>query len=80
MKKYRQTFIVEGHGPFPVDMIRYDCCYLNDTDSVIKFSDRNKRQIKLTRFLECKDTMPTFDRWNSFGWRVLKESVKTEKI
>ena len=31
---YLVTFKVKGYGPFPVDMLRYDCCYPRSSESV----------------------------------------------
>ena len=75
MKKY--VYKVMGQGPFPVDMLRYDCAYPargNDV-SVLEASiasqfvagtgRRDRREVQLVSHRE-----PTKDRWASFQWYV----------
>lgn len=61
------TFIVEGRGEFPADMLRYDECaplHYADTEAMKK---RGLRMVSLT----SRKHTPTFARWESFGWSVL---------
>ena len=73
---YCTTIEVRGHGRFPFDMLRYDnCVVVNPTD----VDGREERTVKLRRF--SKDArQATVDRWNSFGWGVLKDSANGDII
>jgi hypothetical protein len=76
-KGERFTFTVEGRGQFPVDMLRYDCCWpaseahdspaialtLNDGDAYFK----PRRVVLSTHY----DNAPTIGRWKSFTWVVV---------
>ncbi len=53
---------------FPMDMLRYDCCWPrhgNDAHAIIDSHDRDGRSvaIQLSSF-----QMPTIARWRSFSW------------
>jgi hypothetical protein len=84
---YIQEFEVEGSGNFPLDMLRYDSCYPvregRDTANLCarEFSrDRlPPRTIRLRRFVFNSQQMPTTGRWESFGWKVVKDSISTRK-
>lgn len=66
-------FRVTGTGPFPVDMLRYDCCWPADQDSAVYIAasipnglpEGFKHSITLTG---CQ--RPTIARWHSFGWQI----------
>lgn len=81
--KYRQYFTVAGSGPFPIDMLRYDCCWLTDEiwdPNTLLDYDLPFREVKITRYVETKNSMPS-NRWPSRGgWKVLPESIRTVKI
>lgn len=81
--KYQQHFIVEGHGRFPIDMLRYDCCWLTDEiwdEATLLDYDLPLRQVKITRYVESKTSMPS-GRWPSRGgWRVIPGSIRTERL
>lgn len=73
MAGYRlYTFVVEGTGQFPWDMLRYDQCWPNSQQSAtnmpvlrpIGFNTR--RQVTLTGIKPA-----TVKRWESFGWKVV---------
>ncbi len=88
MPVYRQEFEVEGSGDFPFDMLRYDRCYpvREGTDTANLSAPRYVRdvlpfrRIRLARYVMNKHQMPTFGRWESFTWRVVEDSIKTEKL
>jgi len=82
IKTYR--YIVEGHGFFPVDMLRYD------TARIVSMAERDllhemggldhherfnrcshRREVEIEGVRE-----PTEARWASFGWVVHRDSVK----
>lgn len=75
-----QSFAVEGSGPFPFDMLRYDTCYPDNHEDVVKIlcsATQDKQstgiyRISLARRVESKKDLPTYKRWESFGWRVLE--------
>ena len=73
-KKY-WTFVVEGQGEFPVDMLRYDrCCpYQQEDVSWCFLSGKNKRSAMMISHAKP----PQVERWNSFGWSV--DMVKENK-
>lgn len=75
----RTEFIVEGTGPFPVDMLRYDRAVpaLSADADEIERSYVNPRgparRIKLLKFTPRGGIpLPTRGRWESFGWRVVE--------
>lgn len=58
-------FIVEGRGPFPVDMLRYDRCFPHDSaDASQILEPRERRKVTLT----TDSPRVTPARWRSFGW------------
>jgi hypothetical protein len=70
-------FTVRGRGTFPVDMLRYDCCYPTSSDGACSIlthytdSEYNKeRKVELSMVVEHKNQRPTEARWISFGWTV----------
>jgi len=75
---YRQTVIVRGQLPFPVDMLRYDGLAPADSDAVTAIesdpsgiSDNLTVTVRLCRTVSSSRTTPTLARWRSFGWEVL---------
>ena len=85
--KYRQSFEVSGTGSFPFDMLRYDACFpareMKDSYQLVPTNEKAmlyKRTIRLCRYTEHKDRMPTLGRWKSFGWEVNEESIRTVKL
>jgi len=75
---YTTTFRVQGCGPFPLDMLRYDCCYPVD-ENALRNSDRDDVGWGTTRrviYLKCnhqykQNSAPTVGRWQSFGWTAI---------
>lgn len=75
-KVYITTFIVEGRGQFPTDMLRYDTCVPNtsaDATAIDNAGYQEPRTVELRRYSSVNGP-PTIARWNSFYWKVL--SVK----
>ena len=65
-KKY-WTFVVEGSGAFPMDMLRYDhCCPYQQEDVHWISGGPGNRSVKLVSYVGT----PTPERWRSFGWSV----------
>jgi len=68
------VFTVQGHGRFPLDMLRYDRCWpAAETESGrIAPNWSSPEDYKTERAIQMKGlNVPTKDRWNSFGWVVL---------
>ena len=69
MRLYKYTVV--GKSSFPLDMLRYDCCWPRTQDDITNLSvsavDRKDTRIQLTGI-----QFPTHARWNSFGWMVSK--------
>lgn len=81
MQAYFQSFIAVGHGVFPVDMLRYDHCYPASQDAVsAMICERNERSVELARVTNGKPPDPTIARWESFGWRVVRSSIRAHKL
>lgn len=73
-KLYLFRFTVEGTGPFPTDMLRYDSCWPekeNEARSLVDPDpDYSKPRTIHLRRASLNGNGPTILRWNSFGWRV----------
>lgn len=69
----KHYFTVKGIGPFPFDMLRYDCCYprYNSYDLI----GDQERQVALVA-THPKQWHPTSGRWESFGWYVTEHTVE----
>lgn len=80
MAKPTTTVItVEGRGSFPIDMLRHDACYPRSQQDVNKIiDDRRGDGMQFVQVVHhvLKDeniaSIPTTERWSSFGWRVAK--------
>jgi hypothetical protein len=67
-------FTVEGSGPFPFDMLRYDACWpASENDSaVLERMDREARRHRTVFTLTLATTVHVTEaRWESFGWKVV---------
>jgi hypothetical protein len=92
--KHCQTFAVSGAGNFPLDMLRYDACWPASESDALRIQghfdrymgsadERNSERritVTLRRHVEHPSRHPTTGRWESFGWRVLAETIQTEKL
>lgn len=64
--------------PFPIDMLRFDFCWPkteNDSAKILAtfYPGRYKSAIIENGIeLLAEKTKPTEDRWESFGWEVVK--------
>jgi hypothetical protein len=75
---YRTDFVVEGKGPFPIDMLRYTCAWPADetgAKAIEDLFDNNTlhRTIVLSKY--HRDPKPNLaaDRWAAkFRWRVVR--------
>jgi hypothetical protein len=85
--KYLQTFKVIGSGGFPFDMLRYDKCYPASSDDSAQLDDPRHykmsdkpRTIELMRYVMVRHNVPTAEKWKSFGWKLIEETVNTMEI
>jgi hypothetical protein len=70
-------YIVEGSGAFPIDMLRYDCCWPSDLQSVESVSmnlEWGEPYFKTRRVQISSTEYPTPDRWRSFCWPIVHMS------
>jgi hypothetical protein len=79
------SFIVEGSGEFPFDMLRYDSCFPRDEGQARQMGDTHeRRRVHLVRRIPADVPFPepTVARWESFLWRVvpLHELEEHERI
>lgn len=71
-KNYRYEFAVSGNNPFPLDMLRYDCCWPRSSADVSKLSQaaNNRTGSGIIEVTLVGTKEPTVERWRSFGWHV----------
>lgn len=64
------TFAVQGAMPFPIDMLRHDRCYpRTESDATAAMGERGEqRKVVLVHVTEDRYWLPTYGRWESFGW------------
>lgn len=75
-KWYRWT--IEGFGAFPIDMLRYDCCFPereSEDSYVIGQSHYPGLDERWTVRVLSHKPQPTLRRWESFLCRVTKVEV-----
>jgi hypothetical protein len=80
----RFEYAVEGIGDFPLDMLRHDCAYPADQESVAAImaglrwaaSRRRSRELLVVRLVS--DRAPTSERWRAFGWTVRVSPPESE--
>lgn len=67
-----QEFEVEGRGPFPLDMLRYDGCFPVRGEDATSIGLREPECYEETRSVRLRTVRPklTEDRWRSFGWKI----------
>ena len=62
---------VQGVGPFPLDMLRYDSAWPANQESASRMVT-GRREPEGRRIITlASHHHPTEDRWSSFGWTVL---------
>lgn len=67
---------VRGFDTFPIDMLRFDCCYpatMEDADLIatsVRSESREHRTVVLQRASSYGTTLWAIERWKSFGWSV----------
>src|SRR5437867_11991169 len=81
----RFEYAVEGAGDFPLDMLRHDCAYPADQESVaaimagLRWAASRKRSRELLQVRLVSHRAPTPERWRSFGWIVRASPPEPEK-
>ncbi len=76
MDLFEHFFTVWGTTPFPIDMLRYDCCWpATAADSMAIERSIAKRDsqtviIRLMSRVQRRHWHPAIDRWRSLGWRM----------
>ena len=85
---YRVRFTVQGLGGFPLDMLRYDCCFPRnsvDAATITRSLDDGGpvggQEVELVRYFALRPVGGpiTTGRWRSFGWTVTEQS-NPEKV
>lgn len=79
-RTYRHLLIVKGFGSFPIDMLRYDGCipYSEADAGKIQrtfFAGSSNEEIQVYKITESKVSPWTLARWESFGWKKVREEV-----
>ena len=80
---WTHTATFKGRGPFPLDMLRYDCCWPATGDDSAKMAECAYGQPPQEITVKCyaadrrRDFTPA--RWESFGWRLVGE-IKSTKL
>lgn len=85
LKLMMTTFTVEGTGSFPTDMLRYDQCWptneSHDSKAIANsFSEHNIGAPWKIGLTTVGLAAPTVDRWASFGWKVIPESINARRL
>lgn len=85
MKRYRTIFQVSGAARFPIDMLRYECCYpaRGEDASAIEatFAELllcglvRDRVIHLAKYHDTRAVHIETARWGSFGWVVVSKQT-----
>ena len=84
---HKCEFKVKGQSLFPLDMLRYDRCYPRTQEDVAAISERvhpaqgnEEVEIELVSISKSKEWVkPSEDRWLSFQWPVVSESIRIRK-
>ncbi len=63
-------FQVQGNGPFPFDMLRFDECW-PVTSADANAMDSESSHMRIVRLRTSNPFAPTAKRWESFTWKVV---------
>jgi hypothetical protein len=69
---YPVRFVVEGSGPFPIEMLQHDRACPANPDAVGSLRELHRRRVSLLRFTAAGKSGPDIARWRSLGWTVLE--------
>lgn len=79
---YYHEATVKGRGAFPLDMLRYDCCFPAQSFDVEVISATQKHattwECKVGKVSTLKANPFTVARWNSFGCGI--ENIQTRRL
>ena len=81
----RFEYAVEGVGDFPLDMLRHDCAYPADHESVaaimagLRWAASRQRSRETLQVRLVSHRAPTAERWRAFGWTVTASSPESKK-
>jgi hypothetical protein len=83
---YQHEITVQGTGPFPLDMLRYDACWPRTQSAVdaIHASIQGPRitekeyTVELACVSNTKLSCWATERWASFGWAVIAQ--RTDRV
>jgi hypothetical protein len=78
-KQYRYRYIVQGTGPFPVDMLRYDQAW-PAREGEVEATQARGSALERHEVHVMGLALPTPARWESFGWRILNGSTEREVL
>ena len=67
-KLYYHEFKVKGSYYFPMDMLRYDCCWPKSSGDVDGLVNVKEERVIYLAAIGHKDWRPTIKRWESFNW------------
>ncbi len=73
-----QRYTVEGAGEFPIDMLRYDMAWPDQSEDTGKINSpprTEKYQVTLSRAAHFHPK-PDDARWKSFGWHIVPGSIR----
>lgn len=70
-------FYVRGRGPFPYDMLRYDCCYPMGPDDAAGIEPTHLWDDRTICLYSVRGSV-TPDRWRSFGWSANETNIWSE--
>jgi len=84
---YRTDYIVEGRGPFPIDMLRYTCSWPKGESDVRQIEDSLEHggpsdAFSITLTKHHRDPAPnlSYERWKiKFRWNVLR-TIETVRL
>ena len=68
-------------GRFPLDMLRYDCCYpasQEDAEAMAYYPDvkQAEKSIMVCKITDSKIDSFTPDRWRSFGCEIIISAIR----
>lgn len=92
-KLWSHSVTVQGRGSFPIDMLRYDCCWPRDQEAAAHLSSslarwarpdtadgqEQVRSVEVTTVRSLKAYPFTDARWASFGWVVDSKSKRVQE-
>lgn len=76
-KMFEHRYTVQGKHSFPFDMLRYDASFpANGDDLAYGTVDSDQQEIEMVHRGRDISWHPTGERWSSFGWIVVRGSIR----